>query len=207
MFLVGLTGGIAAGKSTVAARWAELGAIEVDADLIARQVVEPGTPGLARIRDEFGEQVIAEDGSLDRAKLGQLVFRDSQALSRLNDIVHPLVQQRSRELFDAAPADAIVVYNVPLLVEAARTTEFDFVVTVEAPEEKQIERMVKTRGMSQEAATSRIRAQATPIERANVADRILNSNQSLDLLLRDADALYREIERLAAAKRETEEGN
>jgi dephospho-CoA kinase len=206
MYLVGLTGGIAAGKSTVAARWVEHRAIEVDADLLARQVVEPGTIGLSRIREEFGEQVIAEDGSLDRAKLGQLVFADSQALERLNAIVHPLVQKRSQELFDAAPEDAIVIYNVPLLVEAGRDAEFDYVVTVEAPEDKQIERMVKQRGMSPEHAVARIRAQATPIERANVADRILNSNQSLDLLIKDADALYREIEKLANAKRASEAG-
>ncbi len=206
MYLVGLTGGIAAGKSTVAARWVEHGAIEVDADLLARQVVEPGTIGLSRIREEFGEQVIAEDGSLDRAKLGQLVFADSQALERLNAIVHPLVQKRSQELFDAAPDDAIVIYNVPLLVEAGRDAEFDYVVTVEAPEDKQIERMVAQRGMTPEHAAARIRAQASPIERANVADRILNSNQSLDLLIKDADALYREIEKLAAAKRASEAG-
>jgi dephospho-CoA kinase len=206
MYLVGLTGGIAAGKSTVAARWVEHGAIEVDADLLARQVVEPGTIGLSRIREEFGEQVIAEDGSLDRAKLGALVFADSQALERLNAIVHPLVQKRSQELFDAAAEDAIVIYNVPLLVEAGRGAEFDYVVTVEAPEDKQIERMVAQRGMTPEHAAARIRAQATPIERANVADRILNSNQSLELLIKDADALYREIEKLAAAKRASEAG-
>lgn len=200
MFLVGLTGGIAAGKSTVARRFVEHGAVEIDADQLARQVVEPGTTGLHRIQEAFGETVLSENGSLDRAKLGQLVFDDPAELSKLNAIVHPLVQERSRELMAAAPDDAIVIYNVPLLVEAARQTEFDFVVTVEAPEDKQIERMVQHRGMSAEHAKARIKAQATPIERANVADRILSSNQSLELLLKDADALYKEIEQLAAKK-------
>ena len=200
MFLVGLTGGIAAGKSTVAAVWRRLGAIEIDADVLAREVVEAGTPGLQKIVETFGSSVLSEDGSLNRAKLGALVFDNPEALKQLNAIVHPLVQQRSRKLFDEAAADEIVVYNVPLLVEAARNTEFDFVVTVEAPEDKQIERMMQHRGMMREQALSRIRAQATPIERANAADRILNSNQSLELLIKDAEQLYREIERLAAEK-------
>ena len=184
MFLVGLTGGIAAGKSTVAKRWQELGAIEIDADQLAREVVEPGTQGLSDIIREFGSEVIAADGTLDRSKLGAVVFNDPTQLAKLNGIVHPLVQARTRELIATAPNDAIVVYNVPLMVEADVDHPFDFVVTVEAPEEAQ----------------SRIRAQASPIERANNADRILNSNQSLGLLIDDADALYGEIEKLAAKK-------
>ena len=200
MFLVGLTGGIAAGKSTVAKRWQELGAIEIDADQLAREVVEPGTQGLSDIIREFGSEVIAADGTLDRSKLGAAVFNDPVQLAKLNGIVHPLVQARTRELIATAPNDAIVVYNVPLMVEADVNHPFDFVVTVEAPEDKQIERMVKNRGMSATDAQSRIRSQASPIERANVADRILNSNQSLELLLKDADALYREIEALAVKK-------
>lgn len=200
MFLVGLTGGIAAGKSTVARRFAEHGAIEIDADLLARQVVEPGTEGLRSIREQFGEDVLSDSGALDRAKLAKLVFDHPKELAKLNSIVHPLVQRLSREMISAAPENSIVIYNVPLLVETARENEFDYVVTVEAPEDKQIERMVKTRGLTVEQAKARIAAQATPIQRANVADRILSSNQSLELLLSDADALYREIQQLAARK-------
>ena len=200
MFLVGLTGGIAAGKSTVAKRWVEHGAIEIDADVLAREVVEPSSPGFNQIVQTFGEDLIAEDGSLNRTKLSALVFSTPDALDRLNRIIHPLVKSRSRELIANAPQDSIVIYNVPLLVEASVDHPFDYIVTVEAPEDKQIERMVTNRGMTREAAVSRIRAQATPIERANVADRILSSNQSLDLLLKDADALFREIETLAAKK-------
>lgn len=200
MYLVGLTGGIAAGKSTVAKRWVELGAIEIDADVLAREVVEPGSPGFKRIIETFGEDLIAEDGSLDRAKLSALVFSKPDALDQLNGIIHPLVKSRSRELIANAPADSIVIYNVPLLVEASVDHPFDFIVTVEAPEAKQIERMVTHRGMTAEAALARIRAQATPIQRANVADRVLNSNQSLELLLKDAESLFREIEAQAAKK-------
>lgn len=200
MFLVGLTGGIAAGKSTVAKRWLQHGAIEIDADELAREVVEPGSVGLNRIVETFGAELLNEDGSLNRAKLSGLVFGKPEALEQLNSIVHPLVKARSRELIANAPSDAIVIYNVPLLVEASVDHSFDFVVTVEAPEDKQIERLVQNRGMTREAALARIRAQATPVERANVADRILSSNQSIDLLLKDADALFREIETLAAKK-------
>ncbi|MFM6963832.1 MAG: dephospho-CoA kinase [Micrococcales bacterium] len=200
MFLVALTGGIAAGKSTVAKRWVELGAVEVDADEVAREVVEPGTLGLARIRETFGNEVIDENGVLDRTKLASLVFGIPDQLAKLNAIVHPLVQARSLELMKAAPEGSIVVYNVPLLVEAARDSEFDFVVTVEAPEEKQIERMMTSRCLTEEQARTRIASQASPIERANVADRILSSNQSLELMLNDADALFREIQQLAAKK-------
>jgi dephospho-CoA kinase len=207
MFLVGLTGGIAAGKSTVAKRWVELGAIEIDADQLAREVVAPGTKGLELIRETFGDQVLNNEGNLNRTALGKLVFEDPDARVKLNSIVHPLVAQKSKQLFESAPEDAIVVYNVPLLVEAGRETEFDFVVTVEAPEDKQIERMVTTRGMTKSEAKARIRAQATPVQRANVADRILSSNQSLELLLKDADALYREIEQLAAKKLQSDSGS
>lgn len=204
MFLVGLTGGIAAGKSTVAKRWVEQGAIEIDADVLAREVVEPGSAGFNQIVQTFGEELVAEDGTLNRAKLSALVFSTPDALDRLNQIIHPLVKLRSRELIATAPKDSIVIYNVPLLVEASVDHPFDYIVTVEAPEDKQIERMVANRGMTREAAVSRIRAQATPVERANVADRILSSNQSIELLLKDADSLYREIESMAAKKASTE---
>ncbi|MBP6186416.1 MAG: dephospho-CoA kinase [Rhodoluna sp.] len=200
MYLIGLTGGIAAGKSTVAKRWVELGAIEIDADQIAREVVEPGTVGLQRIREHFGFGVLNEDGSLDRAALGKVVFANHSELNALNAIVHPLVKARTAELLAEMPAHAIVIYNVPLLVEAAVDHDFDTVVTVEAPEEEQLRRLVGIRGMTESEAKARIVTQAKPVERAARADRILSSNQDIHLLLRDADALWRDIEKSAAAK-------
>jgi dephospho-CoA kinase len=200
MYLIGLTGGIAAGKSTVAKRWVELGAIEIDADQLAREVVEPGTIGLQRILEHFGDDVLNADGSLDRSALGSIVFANRKQLDALNAIVHPLVKERTRELLQGMSSDAIVIYNVPLLVEAAVDHDFDIVITVEAPEEEQIKRMVSQRGMSESEAKARISTQAKPVERAARADRILSSNQDIHLLMRDADALWREILKLAEAK-------
>ena len=200
MFLIGLTGGIASGKSTVAKRWVEHGAIEIDADQLARAVVAPGSKGLEEIRQTFGADILQPDGSLDRAKLGAMVFGDEIKRHALNAIVHPLVRTRAREILDALPKDAIAIYNVPLLVEAKVDHDFDLVVTVEAPEEEQIKRMIKHRDMSAAEAKARIAAQAKPVERAAVADVILNANQDINLLLRDADELWRNIEQKATQK-------
>ncbi len=197
MYLIGLTGGIAAGKSTVARRWVENGAIEIDADQVARQVVEPGTPGLKAIVENFGSDILTESGELDRKALGKLIFSDQDKRELLNSILHPLIKERTRQLLSEMPEQAIVVYNVPLLVEAAVDHAFDLVVTVEAPEEEQIRRLVRNRGLTEADARNRIAAQAKPVERAARADRILNSNQDINLLLRDADALWREIEQLS----------
>ncbi|MEN9749348.1 MAG: hypothetical protein RL149_426 [Actinomycetota bacterium] len=201
MYLIGLTGGIAAGKSTVAKRWVELGAIEIDADEIAREVVAPGTPGLASIRAIFGDKVIAVDGSLNRAELAKIVFAHHDQLTKLNAIVHPLVKVRTTEMLSQLPDDSIVIYNVPLLVEASVDHDFDVVVTVEAPEDEQLKRLTEIRGMDAAQARARILTQAKPVERAARADRILSSNQDIHLLLRDADAMFREFQKLAAAKR------
>lgn len=200
MYLIGLTGGIAAGKSTVAKRWVELGAIEIDADQIAREVVEPGTVGLQQIAEHFGTAVLNDDGSLNRSALASVAFSDPEQLKALNQIVHPLVRARTAELLASMPENSIVIYNVPLLVEAAVDHDFDTVVTVEAPEEEQIKRLVERRSMTVEEARSRIASQAKPVERAAIAEHILNSNQDIHLLLRDADALYRQLEKAAAAK-------
>ncbi len=197
MYLIGLTGGIAAGKSTVARRWVESGAIEIDADQVARQVVEPGTPGLKAIVENFGSDILTESGELDRKALGKLIFSDQDKRELLNSILHPLIKERTRQLLSEMPEQAIVVYNVPLLVEAAVDHAFDLVVTVEAPEEEQIRRLVRNRGLTETDARNRIAAQAKPVERAARADRILNSNQDINLLLRDADVLWREIEQLS----------
>ena len=199
MYLVGLTGGIAAGKSTVAARWVELGAREIDADLIAREVVLPGTNGLAAVIERFGESYLREDGSLDRSGLGTLVFTDEHSRKDLEAILHPLVKARTAELIANATED-IVIYTVPLLVEANVDHDFDYIVTVEAPESERVERLVATRGMTREQATARIRAQASAAERANHADFIFNSNQPLQALIKQADALYRQFELAARQK-------
>ena len=193
MYLVGLTGGIASGKSTVASAWVELGGIEIDADQLAREVVEPGTPGLAAIHREFGDSVIA-DGALDRAALAAIVFSNTDKRKQLEAIVHPLVKQLAAKRIAELPSDSIVIYNVPLLVEAAVDLDFNKVVTVEAPAEKQIERLVSIRKMNRAEAERRVAAQASPVQRANAADVILNSNKDLLLLLKDARKLWQQIE-------------
>jgi dephospho-CoA kinase len=207
MFLIGLTGGIAAGKSTVADHWQYLGAVHLDADAIARQVVAAGTPGLASVAEAFGPAVLTDDGSLDRAALAKLVFDNPELRQRLESIVHPLVQAETRRLLEHQPEDALVVYNVPLLVEANVSLPFDRIVTVEAPVDEQIKRMMAIRGMTLEEAQSRIRNQASPAQRANAAEFILSSNQSLELLLKDAGKLWLQFEREAEAKRRSNTGD
>lgn len=197
MFLIGLTGGIAAGKSTVAKRWVDHGAIEIDADSLARAVVQPGTDGLKQVVQAFGESVIDDRGELDRKALADLIFESGEKRLLLNSILHPLIRELAAEELQKFDDDAIVIYNVPLLVEAEVDHDFNLVVTVEAPEDEQVKRLVQTRGLSEIEAKRRIAAQARPIERAARADRILNSNQDINHLLRDADNLWREIVMLA----------
>jgi dephospho-CoA kinase len=200
MYLVGLTGGIAAGKSTVAKRWVEQGGFEIDADQLAREVVEPGSLGASQVQAEFGQEVFNGDGTLDRAKLGAIVFADPAKRKKLEAIIHPLVKNRAKELVDELPVTTIAIYNVPLLVEASVDLPFDLVVTVEAPAKEQIDRLKKYRGMSETEATKRVSSQASPAQRANAADVILNANQNLDLLLKDADSLWLRIQREAFEK-------
>lgn len=192
MKLVGLTGGIASGKSTVARRLEERGAVHIDADLLAREVVEPGTPAIADIERRFGPGVIASGGSLDRAALGAIVFADPAALADLNAIVHPAVRQRTAELIAQAErgdADAIVVYNVPLLVEAQLPHPFDLVVVTHAPRPVRIDRLVRLRGSSEEDARRRVDAQASDDERLARADVVIDTGGSLEHTLRQADDL------------------
>lgn len=204
MFLIGLTGGIAAGKSTVANVWQTLGAHHIDADDLAREAVAKGSEGLRQVVKQFGSEVLAEDGSLDRSALAAIVFAAPERRGKLEAILHPIIQKLCRErLADAERAlalDAIVVYSIPLLVETDSDLKFDRVVTVEAPESKQIDRMVKSRGMSEAEAKRRIEAQATPAQRAQRADYILNSNQALDLLERDARELFSSLKQQATEK-------
>jgi dephospho-CoA kinase len=200
VYLVGLTGGIASGKTSVAKRWVELGGYEIDADVLARRAIDIGSAGFTSVVETFGKQILDNEGNLNRQKLAEVVFNDVENRKKLESIVHPIVRSLAAEAIAEAPEGAIVIYTVPLLVEASVDLPFDFVVTVEAPADKQIERMVKSRGMTAQQASSRITAQASAAERANRADVILNSNQSLGRLLDDAEVLWHDIERRAAAK-------
>lgn len=197
--LVALTGGIASGKSTVARRLAALGAIVVDADAVAREVVEPGTPALARIAEVFGPGVIAADGSLDRSALGAIVFADAGARATLNAITHPAVAERSRALFTAAAEadpDAVVVYDVPLLVDghgSGRTDEFERVIVVTADEETRAQRLIRLRGMPEAEARRRIASQAPESARLAIADDVIDANGSLGETLAQVDALWRSL--------------
>jgi dephospho-CoA kinase len=182
MVKVGLTGGIGAGKSAVSALLAELGAVVVDADLIAREVVAPGTEGLAAVIAEFGEGVLAADGSLDRPKLGAIVFADPAKLAALNAIVHPLVGRRSAELEAAAGPDAVVVHDVPLLAENGLAPFYDVVVVVDAADETRVRRLVGLRGMAEEDARARMAAQATREARLAVADLVIDNDGPLERL-------------------------
>jgi dephospho-CoA kinase len=189
---VGLTGGIGAGKSEVTRRFAALGAAIIDADVIAHEVVEPGSVGLDRIAAEFGSEMLAADGSLDRDKLGAVVFGDEVARKRLNAIVHPLVGTRVSELmaeFSGRDPDAVVVNDVPLIVEAAVADRYDVIVVVDAPVELQLERLTTIRGMTAEAARARIAAQASRDDRLAIADHVIVNEGDLDAL----DARVREV--------------
>jgi dephospho-CoA kinase len=194
---VGLTGGIGSGKSEVARLLAGHGAFVVDADALAREAVAPGTEGLARVVAEFGNEVLAADGSLDRAKLAQIVFADADRLGALNAIVHPYVGQRSTDIMAAAPADAVVVYDMPLLVENNLQEQYDVVVVVDASPETQVDRLTRSRGMSEPEARARMAAQATREQRAAVADVVIENDADRDALKAQTGALW---ERLSAAK-------
>jgi dephospho-CoA kinase len=196
---VGLTGGIGSGKSEVSRRLEALGAVLVDADAIAREVVEPGTPGLAAIAREFGARVLRADGTLDREKLGSIVFADETRLKRLNAIVHPLVGRRTKELVDAAPPDAIVVHDVPLLAENDLAAMYDLVVVVDAPVEEQVRRLTTMRGMTEEAARARIAAQAGRERRRAIADRVIDNSGPIEALAAQVDELWAELRHRAAA--------
>ena len=191
MLRVGLSGGIGSGKSTVARALSRRGAIVIDADAIAREVVEPGEPGLAAVVERFGPEVLDGDGRLDRPKLAALVFDDAAARADLNAIVHPRVAAETARRIAAAPSDAVVVIDVPLLVEAARSG-YDAVVIVEAPEAVRLERLVD-RGMSPDDARRRMAAQASDADRRKVADVVIDNSGSEDDLERQIDALWAQL--------------
>ncbi|MFG3255623.1 dephospho-CoA kinase [Streptomyces sp. NPDC048172] len=180
MVKVGLTGGIGAGKSEVSRLFAACGAVIIDADRISREVVEPGTFGLDAIVAEFGAEILGPDGTLDRPKLGALVFSDTERLAALNAIVHPLVGARSAELEREAGEDAVVVHDVPLLVENGLAPLYDEVVVVDASPETQLDRLVRARGMDEGEARARMAAQATREERLAVADVVIDNDGPLE---------------------------
>jgi dephospho-CoA kinase len=185
---VGLTGGIASGKSTVAAILRELGATVIDADLLAREVVAQGTPGLAQVVEAFGPDILTEDGEMDRAAVGRIVFEDEAKRKVLEAIVHPLVFERYAELEAAAPADGVVVHDIPLLAESGRGAEFDAVIVVDTPHQTQVERMLRDRGMARGDAEARIAAQATREQRRAIATYVIeNTGTREDLRQRVAE--------------------
>jgi dephospho-CoA kinase len=187
--MVGLTGGVGSGKSTVSSLLAERGAVVIDADAIAREVVEPGTAGYAAVVDRFGEAVVASDGGLDRAALAALVFRDEDQRAALNSIVHPLVGQRVAELGAAAPDGAVVVYDVPLLVESNMAGGFDAVIVVEADAPVRLARLAE-RGMAEQDARERMAVQASDEERRAVADDVIVNNGTLQELERRVEEVW-----------------
>ena len=187
---VGLTGGVASGKSTVSALLAEQGAVIIDADALARDVVEKGTPGLAAVVAKFGEGLLTSQGDLDRPAMGALVFNDDDARKRLEAIVHPLVFERIVELEASVGPDDVVVHDIPLLAESGRASTFDAVLVVHAPEDVQIERMVGDRGWTEADARSRIAAQASAEDRLAVATHVIdNTGTREDLRHRVAEVL------------------
>ncbi|WP_150242621.1 dephospho-CoA kinase [Nocardiopsis quinghaiensis] len=195
MLKVGLTGGIGSGKSAVSAGLAAYGATVIDADAIAREVVEPGTPGLAAVVAEFGEEVLTPEGRLDRPRLGEIVFADEERLARLNAIVHPLVGERSAQLMEEAVASGVevVVYDVPLLVENGLGPLYDVVVVVDAPDEVRVERVAVNRDMPREQVRARIRAQADREARLAAADLVVDNSGTREELRERVAELWSEL--------------
>lgn len=198
MLRIGLTGGIGSGKSTVAGLLSARGAVVIDADRIAREVVEPGTPGLAAVVEVFGPGVLTADGALDRPALAGIVFADPDARARLDGIVHPLVRERATELATAAPADAVLVNDVPLLVETGQAGGYDLVLVVEADLEVRLARLVE-RGMTEADARARIAAQATDEQRRAAADVVLDNSGTREQLAEQVDRFWSERAETARA--------
>lgn len=200
MLRVGLTGGIGSGKSEVARRLGGYGAVIVDADLLAREVVAPGTPGLAAVVAAFGPEVLGPDDGLDRARLGSRVFADEAARERLNAIVHPLVRAETERRFAAAPPDAVVVNDVPLLVEAGLAASYDVVVVVAVSPSTQLDRLVRLRGMPEADARARISAQAPLAEKVAVATHVIDNDGPVEELDKAVARLWVDLQRQASSR-------
>ncbi len=190
---VGLTGGVASGKSTVSEMLAELGAVIIDGDKLAREVVERGSPGLAAVVEAFGHELLTADGDLDRPAMGVLVFNDPEKRRLLESIVHPLVFERYAALEAAAGPDDLVIHDIPLLAESGRAEEFDAVLVVDVPEEVQIERMLRDRGWTEEDARARITSQASREERLAIATHVLDNTGTLEHLRERVAQVHAEI--------------
>jgi dephospho-CoA kinase len=199
VYRVGLTGGIGAGKSEVSSRLAAQGAVVIDADAIAREVVAPGTDGLTEVVEAFGPGVLRPDGELDRPRLGDIVFADPQLRGKLNAIIHPRVGARMAELEQEAGPGAIVVHDVPLIAENGRADAYDVVVVVDVPPRIQTERLVRHRGMTRDQARARMAAQASRDQRLAIAGIVIDNSGSLAELDRQAGDLWAELRRRAAA--------
>ena len=195
MLRVGLTGGIGSGKSTVGALLAEHGAVVIDSDALAREVVAAGSAGLDAVVDAFGPEVLTETGELDRAAMGRRVFADGAARARLEAVIHPRVRQRAAEIEASAPPDAVVVHDIPLLVETGQAASFDVVVVVDAPVELQVDRLTRERGMTTDEARSRIDAQASREERLAVADHVVVNDSTPAELSSAVDRLWTQLSR------------
>ncbi len=190
---VGLTGGVASGKSTVAGMLRDLGAVVVDADMLARQVVEPGTPGFDAVVAAFGSEVLADDGHLDRARLGSVVFADPEKRAVLESIVHPLVRARAAEIEASALPGAVVVHDIPLLVETGQGSDFDAVIVVDLPGAVQLERAIRDRGWTDDEARSRISAQAGREERLAAATHVIDNTGTVEDLRRRVTEVFEEL--------------
>jgi len=197
--MVGLTGGIGAGKSTVAARLAERGAIVIDADAIAREVVEPGMPALQKLVEHFGPEILQPDGSLDRPKLGGIAFVNDETRKELEAITHPAIGELFLRRVGEAPAGSVVIHDVPLLVESKRGFEYAAVIVVEAPLDVRLDRL-EERGVLRDDARRRIELQASDEDRRQVATWIVDNSGDLDHLHRQVDAIWSELERMASEK-------
>ena len=190
---VGLTGGIASGKSTVSAILRELGAVVIDADQLAREVVAPGSDGLRQVVAAFGEEVLTAQGEMDRPKVGAIVFADPQKRQVLEGIIWPLVGARTEELVAAAGPEALVVHDIPLLVETGQASLYDAVVVVDVPVELQVERMIRDRGMTREEALARIDAQATREQRLAAATAVIDNTGTLEELRQHVTEVFERL--------------
>jgi dephospho-CoA kinase len=190
---VGLTGGVASGKSTVSALLGRLGAVVIDADVLAREVVAPGTPGLERIVAVFGPQMLDADGALDRARLGALVFADPARRAELEAVIHPRVRARAADLERDAPPGALVVHDIPLLVETGQAADFDAVLVVDLPVEEQVARAMRDRGWSEDEARARVSAQASRGERLDAATHVIDNSGTLEDLRQRVAEVFEEL--------------
>ena len=191
MIKVALTGGIGSGKSAAGDFFEDLGAVVVDADLLAREVIERGTEGFDEIVATFGDEILT-NGILDRKKLGEIVFADRAARKTLEEIIHPRVAEAFEEIVEASPQDSVIIYQIPILVETKGRERFDYVITVEASLENRVARL-KERGMKSYEIEARLNAQASDTERASIADAVFNNDGDLDQLLRQAENIYEDV--------------